>query len=280
MIIQGSRFTIAGLALACALSAQAAETITAAADVGYPPFASVGASGEFEGMDVDIAKALSRQMGTEIRIIDQAWSTTYAGLNAGKFDMVLSAAMITEERAQSMLFVEPYGDATYQFVQRASDDKITSPENLRDKVVAVNRGNLFDRWLTERQDQYGWSINRYDKNSDAVQAVASGQADAALVYSASAGDAAKKAPMLTVSDFVINNGEVYGYSVRRDDVELRNELDAALECIKRSGELADIYRKWTGLEPLEGGAVTTVYPGYGAPGYPNYDPSEHTPDCR
>jgi polar amino acid transport system substrate-binding protein len=273
-------FVVAGLALTTALSAQAAEVITAASDVGYPPFASVAPDGSYEGMDIDIAKALSKQMGAEIKIIDQSWSTTYAGLNAKKFDMVLSAAMINNDRASAMLFVEPYGDATYQFVQRTADPKIKSPDDLKKKVVAVNRGNLFDKWLSSREEQYGWTINRYDKNSDAVQAVASGQADAALVYSASAGAAAKKVPMLTVSDYVINNGEVYGYSVRKDDGELRNKLDMAMECIKKSGELATIYEKWTGLKPLKGGVVETVLPGYGAPGYPNYDATEHTLSCR
>jgi polar amino acid transport system substrate-binding protein len=272
--------TLASLVLATSFCAQAAEVITAASDVGYPPFASVATDGTYEGMDVDVAKALSKQMGVEIKLIDQSWSTTYAGLNAKKFDMVLSAAMINNDRATAMLFVEPYGDATYQFVQRSADAKIKSPDDLKNKVVAVNRGNLFDKWLSARQEQYGWTINRYDKNSDAVQAVASGQADAALVYSASAGAAAKKVPMLTVSDYIINNGEVYGYSVRKEDSALRMKLDLAMECIKKNGELAAIYEKWTGLKPLKGGVVETVLPGYGAPGYPNYDSTEHPLNCH
>jgi len=67
----------------------AAQTIVAASDVGLPPFSMTGDDGQYEGMDIDIAAALSKQMGETIKVIDQPWSTTYPGLNAGKFDIVL-----------------------------------------------------------------------------------------------------------------------------------------------------------------------------------------------
>ncbi|GHB17128.1 substrate-binding periplasmic protein [Salinicola rhizosphaerae] len=275
-----SLLIVGGTAIAGQALAQDQSPIRAASDVGYPPFATVGNDGSYQGYDIDIAKAISKQIGRKIDVIDQPWSTTYAGLNSGKFDMVLSAAMITKNRADGMLFAEAYGDATYQFVQRASDATIESPDDLKGKTIAVNKGNLFDRWLTERQDQYGWKINRYDKNSDAIQSVASGQTDAALVYSASAGDAANRSPLLAVSDYVIDNGEVYGYSFRKDDEALRDEVDAAIECLKHDGTLAKLYTKWTGLEPKADGAVNTIYPGYGQPGFPGYDDTEHDLDCQ
>lgn len=110
-------------ALAIALSVYSATSyaegeIVAASDVGYQPFSASSPDGGFEGIDIDIAKALSKQMGVEIKVIDQPWATTFAGLNAKKFDMVLSPAMITKERASQMAFTQAYGDANYQFVVR------------------------------------------------------------------------------------------------------------------------------------------------------------------
>jgi polar amino acid transport system substrate-binding protein len=266
--------------LAAAPSAASAETITAASDVGLPPFAFSGDDGKYRGIDMDIAAALSEQIGATIEVIDQPWSTTYPGLNAKKFDIVLSPATVSAERAKAMLFVEPYGDAIYGFLTKKAGAKIATIDDLRGKTIAVNKGNLFDRWLSQRQAEYGWTVNRFDKTSDAAAAVAAGQADAAMMYVAAAGWMSKQNEALTPSSFTINNGEVYAYSVRLADKDLRERLDRGLECLKQNGKLATIFKKWTGLDPLPGGAVVTVAAGYGVPGFPNYDEAPHALTCK
>jgi polar amino acid transport system substrate-binding protein len=66
---------------------------------------------------------------------------------------------------------------------------------------------------------------------------------------------------------------------RNDNVALRNQLEDALECMKTDGTMAKLYEKWFGLPPEPGSTVTTVFPGYGAPGMPGYDPTPHKPAC-
>lgn len=107
--------------------AMAQQKIVAASDVGYQPFSSSKPSGGFEGIDIDIADALSKQLGIKIEVVDQPWATTFAGLAAKKFDMVLAPAMITKERAEQVLFAQAYGDATYQFVLRKGQPQVNSP---------------------------------------------------------------------------------------------------------------------------------------------------------
>ena len=266
--------------VACMVAASAhAETIKAASDVGLPPFSMTGDDGKYQGIDIDIAAAMSKQMGAEIQVIDQPWSTTYPGLNAGKFDIVLSPATVSAERAKAMLFVQPYGDAIYGFLTR-KNAPVTKIDDLRGKTIAVNKGNLFDLWLSQRQAEYGWTINRFDKTSDAASAVASGQADAAMMYVAAAGWMSRQVDGLMPSSYVIDNHEVYAYAVRLQDKALRDRLDVALACLKQNGTLAAIFRKWTGLEPLPGGAVMTITPGYGVVGYDNYDPTPHALTCK
>lgn len=266
---------LAAVAASCfaTTAAAAKEQIVGASDVGYPPFAMAAPDGSFTGYDMDITAEISKRIGTEIKIIDQPWSTTFAGLNARKFDMVVAAATMTPERAKNFLFTQAYGDATYQFLVPKSAGSVDSPEDMRGKVIAVNKGNIFDKWLTEREDEYKWTINRFDKNSDAIQAVASGQADGALIYSATVGWAAQQVPSLTPSNFVVNDGQVYGYMFRVDDHALRDRVDWALNCMKQDGTLAELYRKWTGLDPLPGGAIMTPSPGRGQPGVEHYDPT-------
>src|SRR5258708_20380924 len=90
--------------LAAAPSAASAETITAASDVGLPPFAFSGDDGKYRGIDMDIAAALSEQIGATIEIIDQPWSTTYPGLNPKKFDIVLSPPTLSPNHPTPLLF--------------------------------------------------------------------------------------------------------------------------------------------------------------------------------
>lgn len=271
-------FLLLALVAAPPLAARA-ETITAASDVGLPPFAFSGDDGKYQGIDMDIAAALSEQIGATIKVIDQPWSTTYPGLHAKKFDIVLSPATVSAERAKAMLFVEPYGDAVYGFLAKKGA-KISTVDDLRGKTIAVNKGNLFDRWLTENQSKYSWTVNRFDKTSDAAAAVAAGQADAAMMYVAAAGWMSKQNPDLAPAAFTINKGEVYAYSVRLDDKDLRARLDHGMECLKKSGKLAEIFKKWTGLDPLPNGAVFTISAGDGVPGFENYDPTPHTLSCK
>lgn len=269
---------LAALALTAPFTASA--EITAAADVGYAPFAMVAADGTFEGLDIDIAKALSEEMGEEITVIDQPWSATIPGLMAGKFDMILAPATITEERAQSILFAEGYGDATFGFLLNKRSDDVTSLEDLRGKTVATNKGNLFDRWISGQAEEYNITVARFDKHSDAAQAVATGQADAAIMYSASAGQLSQTQPIFKPSSFYVDQKAYFGYAFNKDDVALRDRVDEALECLKTKGVITAIFKKWTGIDPVPNGMTVTPVAGHGPEGLTGYDATPHEMSCK
>lgn len=274
------RLTLCALGVAALSAGTAQAEIVAAADVGYAPFAMVAPDGSYEGIDIDIAKALSEQLGEEIKVIDQPWSATIPGLMAGKFDMILAPATITEERAQSILFAEGYGDATFGLLLNARNDDVSSLEDLRGKTVATNKGNLFDRWISGEADQYDITVARFDKHSDSAQAVATGQADAAVMYSASAGQLSKEQPIFKPSSFYVDKQQYFGYAFNKDDAELRNRVDAALECLKSKGEIAKIFEKWTGIAPIENSMTGTAVAGYGPEGLTGYEAGDHEMACK
>ncbi|MFC5357659.1 substrate-binding periplasmic protein [Azospirillum himalayense] len=273
------------LGLACAallgsaVPAAAQTSIQAASDVGFAPYSMATMDGSFEGIDIDIAKGMSKYSGIDIKVIQQPWSTTFAGLKAKKFDAMWSAAAITPERAKSMAFLEGYGEAIDAVLQRASDKKIKTIDDLQGKTIAINKGSSADAWLTERQDKHKITISRFETSPDAVQAVLSGQVDGYMMYQTAAGFASLKNPLLQVSDFVVKKGVSYGYAVNPDNIALRNKLDAALECMKTSGELDAIFKRWTGITPEPNGVTNTPAPGYGEPGATHYEDTPHEPTC-
>jgi polar amino acid transport system substrate-binding protein len=78
----------------------------------------------------------------------------------------------------------------------------------------------------------------------------------------------------------VDQGLVWGAAFRKDDAQLRNQVEAALECLKMDGTVAALHEKWFGTKPEKGAAAVTVYPGYGVPGMAGHDPKDHKPNCK
>ena len=259
--------------------AQAQEKFWVAADVGYAPHVMAKPTGGVEGMNIDIGEAIAKKMGMELEVIDQQWSGIFAGLNAKRYDMIVAPTTITEERAKSMLFTEGYFESEYQFIIKKGEPQITSLDDLKGKTISVNKGNLYDRWASEREPQYGWTVMRFDKNADAIAAVIAGRATANMAGSTVGGWAAKQNPMIVPSTLIISTGQVFGMAFRLDDVELRNKVEAIIECLKKDGTIAAAYEKWTGQTPAADAVVNVPQPGFGAEGFHGYDPTPHEMAC-
>lgn len=249
-----------------------------AADIGLVPFFMKDNAGKLDGFSYDLASELAKRMGYDgLDVVDTPFSAIFAGLFASRYDMVAGPINITPERASQMLFTEPYMAGGLSFLTKKGV-AIPSLEELKGKLIAVNNGSFSDRWLQDNQAKYGYEIQRFNKNNDAVQAVAIGRAFANLSETPLARFIAKQTPTL-VSAFDYTTDSNYGFTFRKDDVATRNQVEDAIECMKSDGSLAKLHVKWFGAEPTPGSSMTKIYPGYGASGMPGYDPTEHPLRC-
>ena len=249
-----------------------------AADVGLVPFFMKNTSGQIDGFSYDLATELAKRLGYDgLEVVDTPFSAIFAGLFSARYDMVAAPTNITAERAQQMLFTEPYmaGGLTFLTKKGAS---VRSLEDLKGKVIAVNNGSFSDKWLQDNQAKYGYEIQRFNKNNDAVQAVAIGRAFANLSETPLARYIATQTPAL-VSAYDYTTDSNYGFAFRKDDIALRNKVEDAVECMKSDGALAKLHIKWFGAEPAAGSSMTKVYSGYGTPGIPGYEVTEHKLNC-
>ena len=260
-------------------TAQAQQKIRVAADVGYAPHVMLKPTGGFEGYNVDLAQAIAKKLGYELEIIDQQWSGIFAGLNAKRYAFIISPTTITEERARNMLFTEPYLDNDYGFLIKKGAPQVAGLDDLKSKVIAVNKGNLYDKWASEREGEYRWSVLRFDKNADAIAAVIGGRATANLSGSTVVGYVAKQNPMIVPSTYAFVTGQGMGLAFRTDDTEMRNKVELVLECLKKDGTVARIHEQWTGTPPRKDGSAHVVHSGFGAEGFPGYDPAPHENLC-
>ncbi|MEE2804653.1 MAG: transporter substrate-binding domain-containing protein [Pseudomonadota bacterium] len=261
-----------------AATAHAGEKMVVAADVGFAPHVMAKPGGGVEGYNVDLMEEIGRRLGVEFEIVDQEWSGIFAGLNAKKYDFIIAPTTVTPERAKKMLFMEGYLDSEIVFLIKNDSPDIASEAGLKGKTIAVNKGNIYDKWLTEREDKLNLTIQRYGKNADAILAVQSGRADAYIASGSASGWAAKQNPMLKTS-LVVRTGRYFSAPFRLEDVELRNRIERVVECMKLDGFFSKLHEKWFASPAGAGSTMVTVEAGYGAPGIPGHEPTFHRPDC-
>lgn len=272
-------FLAAGAIMTSPAASQSPEnrTLRFAADLSFPPFAYRTPSGTPEGFNVDLANAVAAQMGAKAEIVAQDWSGIFAGLFAGHYDVIVAPVTATAERAESMAFTEGYIETAIAFLSQ-NDQVIDSPEELKGKVIALNNGSISDTWATRHADQYGFTIQRYLTVPDAVQAVMANRAAAALADLGSVAYIGSQQPNLTVG-YVVNIGGAFALALKPDNIELRNEVDQALECLKANGKLPELYKKWFSKEPTDDSPSVKAFAGYGVPDLKHYDETAHEPAC-
>jgi polar amino acid transport system substrate-binding protein len=177
-----------------------------------------------------------------------------------------------------MRFTEGYLNTDFQFLIKKGSPTVAKLEDLKGKTISVNKGSAYDSWARELEGKIGWTVESFGTQTDAVQAVLVGRADANVAGNTGIAWAVKNNPQLELS-YLHSTGLVWGAPLRKDSGELRKTLDVAVECMKLDNTIAKMHEKWFGVAPAVGSAAVTVFPGYGVPDMPGYDPTAHTPSC-
>ncbi|OYW09102.1 MAG: polar amino acid ABC transporter substrate-binding protein, partial [Rhodospirillales bacterium 12-71-4] len=140
-------------------------------------------------------------------------------------------------------------------------------------------GSAYDAWAQANAARYGFTVQTYDTQPDAVQAVVSGRAYANLGGNTAVRYAATRTPQF-IADFTLNETRAHWSApLPRGATELRVQLENALECMKQDGTIAQLSQKWFGIAPAADDAERTVFPGTGVPGLTGYDPTPRAPRC-
>lgn len=254
------------------------ESYRVALDGTFAPHAMPSLSGGVEGFNVDLTRLIGERLGAEMQLDAAQFSGLIPALQAGTYDFLMAPVTVNEERAENLLFTEGFMDTNFAFVVPAGSPERDSLEDFRDLTISVNRGSAYHTFLDERAAEYGWTVVPFGTNTDAVEAVSTGRADANLAGATVSGWAALQNPAVDLS-YEIETGLVWALAFRKDDPETRNLIDSVLECLKMEGELAALSERWFGVTPAEGTTITTPTPGYGVPGLPGYQEDDHEPTC-
>ncbi len=230
---------------------EAKDTFKIATEGAYKPFNYVMPNGELRGFDVDIAKALCKQMGADCKLVTQDWDGMIPGLIAKKFDFIVASMSITEERKKAVNFTNPYYIEAGLFIAKKGANLVFTKEGLKGKKIGVQRATT---WANYLKGVYGDAVDikYYDTVENHNLDLLSGRLDAALangIYMSDWVNTPEAKGLEIVGKPVTDAkyiGEGVGITVRKSDTELLKRLNAALAAIIADGthkKLADKYFK-------------------------------------
>jgi lysine-arginine-ornithine-binding protein len=237
-----------GFAALAAAPAASQDTLRIGTEAAYAPFAFVLPSGELSGFDIDVAKALCAEMGTECEIINQSFDGLIPALNAQKIDAIIASMFITPERLEAIDFAGPYYSVPAIFIAPKDSGTEVTPEGLDGKFVGVQRGTTMANYVESTFPDA--RVQMYDTLEAANLDLASGRVDLVFADSAVVNEFLSSpdgAGFEQVGEPVYDAeilGSGAGIGLRKGDTELKERFDAALAAIIASGEYKAINDKY------------------------------------
>ncbi|SFB81463.1 polar amino acid transport system substrate-binding protein [Marinospirillum celere] len=240
---------LAGLTLALFASLVSgsllAEKLRIATEGAYAPFNFVDSSGNLQGFDVDIAKALCAEMGVECELVSQDWDGIIPGLRARRYDAIIASMSITPERARVVAFTEPYYSNVLAFIGPKGQEMATDAESLKGKTLGAQRATIAGQYL---EDELGRHVNvrLYDTQDNAYLDLASGRLDGMVSDKFPAYDwlQTDAGANFEFKGEDIDIDDKIAIAVRRNDQELKERFNQAIQAIVDSGVYAEINEKY------------------------------------
>lgn len=234
----------ASCALAMMTGTAQAQDLRIAFDIPYEPFEYRDDNGELTGFEVELATAMCEELQANCEFVIQAWDGMIPGLLARKFDLIMSSMSITAERAERVLFSEPYYITPGGwFGPESFNTDVTDMDAMKDKTVGVQRGTTMDTYVTENMGGVV-NIKRYTTAEDMVLDLEGQRLDVVFVdYPVGEQTVLNKEGYKEVGE-PVKLGEGVGVAMRKRDAKLADDVNAALKKLKEDGTYDTIMQKY------------------------------------
>lgn len=220
------------------------EPLTVGSDIPYPPFEQ-GKSPNYEGFDIELMEAIGEKIGRSPEFQDTSFETIFRDVAQGKFEAVISAATITEEREKEVAFSDPYYLSEQAILVKEGSD-VGGLEDLEGKTVAAQQGTTGLELGKEKAN--AGELRPYPEGPDAINALKAGTVEAVIIDAPVAQNAVEEEGGVEISEKVPTE-ETYGIAVAKDNTELLKEINEGLAEVISDGTYKTIYQKWFHLEP-------------------------------
>ncbi|MBN1920480.1 MAG: amino acid ABC transporter substrate-binding protein [Anaerolineae bacterium] len=220
---------------------QAARVLRVAFDPSFPPFEFVDATDNAIGIDVDLGVALAESLGVKAHFVTTTYDGLYDALIVGRADVIISALYPDPTRTRDFVFSTPYFNAGEMLVA-PQQSSIAAPEDLSGRRLAVvfgTDGHMVALGWEERLTPSPVLVLEQSA-AEALEALAAGEVEAAVVDGLAARAAAKAAPLIAV----LVTDEPYVIAARSTDAALIEAFDETLDVMRGDGSLELLLERW------------------------------------
>lgn len=219
-----------------------------------PPFGYVDAQGKSQGFDVEIAKAITKDLlgdenKAEFVLVEAANRAEY--LVSNKVDIILANFTVTPARKEVVDFANPYMKVALGVVSK-DGSVITDIEQLKGKTLLLNKGTTADAYFTKNYPEI--KTLKFEQNTETFEALRDGRGDALAHDNTLLFAWAKENPGFTVGIKNLGDQDTIAPAVKKGDTELLNWLNAEIQKLGKEGVLKQAYDKT--LLPIYGDAIS------------------------
>ena len=201
-------------------------------------------SNEFTGFDMDLIRAIGKQAGYKVELLNMGFDALIPALNAGNIDVAIAGMSITEERKAAVAFADPYYTSGLIVMVNKDNNEIKSIADLKGKRIACQIGTTGEM---KSRTVEGATVIAFNTNTEAAMELKNKGVDAVIndspvvgYYLAQGGNATAK----TVGE--VMEAEQYGIAVKKGNDKLVGEINKAMAELKKNGEFDKIYKTWFG----------------------------------
>ena len=155
---------------------QSSGKLIVALEGAWQPWSFHDESDTLVGYDVEVSRAIAEKLGVEPEYVESDWDSLFAGLDAGRYDIVCNGVEVTDERALTYDFTTPYGYIHTALAVRKDNDEIKSFEDLNGKTTANSLASTY----MELAESYGATVQGIDTLEETIQLLTAGRIDATL----------------------------------------------------------------------------------------------------
>ena len=210
----------------------------------WQPWSYHDESDTLVGYDVEVSRAIAEKLGVEPEYVESDWDSLFAGLDAGRFDIVCNAVEVTDERAKTYDFTTPYGYIHTALAVRKDNEDIKSFEDLAGKTTANSPASTY----MELAESYGATVQGIDTLEETIQLLTAGRIDATLNADVSFYDYLNVHPDANFK-LVAQTEEASHVAIpvlKSDDTSFLDALNSAIEALRADGTLKELSEKYFG----------------------------------
>lgn len=216
--------------------------VRVATEATYPPFETVDEKTKnLVGFDIDLMTAIAQKEGFEVEFKNTPFDSVLAGISTCQFDAAISAITITEERAKTMAFSNPYINAGQIVTVRTDNTDINGVQDLKGKKISVQLGTTGE---IEAKKVEGATVKPFDTADLAFLELMNGQVDAVIVDAPTTQVYVDRNPQKIKTVGKPFTDEKYGVAVCKKNADLLKKINDGLAALEQDGTIKNLQAKW------------------------------------